>query len=335
MPVRLNVKGPGPFIRDHLLEISDGRDFVGSMYHAYKIHLRGGGVDKLPCRPTFHSYIWKLKETGAIVFDGADPVSFTEDPPELLPAGYQPACGMPAPRHFYRIVDSGHPAFERPEAVWREQRGLPAPVARPRVPVIERALLVPAPLVAIPEFQLPPRASRRGAQRLISHLELLQELGVDEPDVQEEVDRLATALEAWPDVPDIMEALDSLDIPGAIDALGEGFPATVRLTPADRLVREGRTFRARIAALRMRPDLGELASLEEDMLDYFDRTLDAAERARGDQRDRLVALSTRLEGSAEGFDQARQALSLGDLDAYEAAMDVLAACCPPEPGETT
>ncbi len=331
MPIRLNVKGPGPFIRDHLLEVSEGRDFVGSMYHAYKIHLRGGGIDKLPCRPTFHSYIWKLKETGAIVFDGAEEISFTEAPPEPLPAGYQPACGMPAPRHFYRIVDPGHPAFERPEAVWREQRGLgPAPVARPRVPIRERPLLVPAPLVTIPEFQFPPRATRSGAQRLISHLELLQELGVDEPEVQEELDRLATAVEAWPDVPDIMEALDGLDIPAAIDALRGRFPATVRLTPADRLEMEGRTFLARIAALRVRPDLGELGELEVDMLDYFDRTLDAAERARGNQRDRLVALSTRLEGSAEGFEQARQALDLGDLDAYEAAMDVLAACCPPE-----
>ena len=41
---------------------------------------------------------------------------------------------------------------------------------------------------------------------MISHLELLQELGVDEAEVQEELDRLATALEAWPDLPDIMEA---------------------------------------------------------------------------------------------------------------------------------
>ena len=65
-------------------------------------------------------------------------------------------------------------------------------------------------------------------------------------------------------------------------------------------------------------------------IDYFDRVLDALERARGGQRDRLQALSNRLEGSAQGFDQAREALGLGDLGAYEAAMDVLAACCPPE-----
>ena len=76
--------------------------------------------------------------------------------------------------------------------------------------------------------------------------------------------------------------------------------------------------------------LAELASLEEDILDYFDRVLDAAERARGNQRDRLVALSDRLEGSAQGFEQAREALGLGDLGAFEAATDVLAACCPPE-----
>ena len=35
------------------------------------------------------------------------------------------------------------------------------------------------------------------------------------------------------------------------------------------------------------------------------------------------------EGAAQGFEQAREALRLGDLGAFEAATDVLTACCPP------
>ena len=35
MPTRRNAKGPGEFIRDHLSD-SAGRDYVGSMYQAYK-----------------------------------------------------------------------------------------------------------------------------------------------------------------------------------------------------------------------------------------------------------------------------------------------------------
>ncbi len=89
MPARLNAKGPGEFIRDHLMEPqSGGRDYVGSMYQAYKDHLRGAGVRKLPCRPTFHKYVWLLKETGALVFAGAQTISFSSGPPKDLPADY-------------------------------------------------------------------------------------------------------------------------------------------------------------------------------------------------------------------------------------------------------
>ena len=45
MPVRLNAKGLGEFIRDHLQEPqTGGRDYVGSMYQAYKDHLRSAGL---------------------------------------------------------------------------------------------------------------------------------------------------------------------------------------------------------------------------------------------------------------------------------------------------
>ena len=97
MPVRLNAKGPGEFIRDHLQEPrTGGRDYVGSMYQAYKEHLRSAGIRRLPCRPVFHKYIWLLKETGAIKVDGAEAISLGSTPPQDLPPDYEPDCGMPA-----------------------------------------------------------------------------------------------------------------------------------------------------------------------------------------------------------------------------------------------
>jgi len=61
-----------------------------------------------------------------MAFDGALTISFSAEPPEDLPPDYEPGCGMPAPRHYYRIVDPQHPAFLKPEAIWRAQRGLAA-----------------------------------------------------------------------------------------------------------------------------------------------------------------------------------------------------------------
>jgi hypothetical protein len=100
---------------------------------AYKGHLRSAGVHRLPCRPVFHKYFWLLKETAyAILFDGAEAVSWAQTPPEPLPPDYEPSCGTPAPHHYYRTVDPQHPAFIKSEAIWRQQRGLPAPVTVPR-----------------------------------------------------------------------------------------------------------------------------------------------------------------------------------------------------------
>jgi hypothetical protein len=76
-----------------------------------KDHLRSAGAQRLPCRITFHKYIWLLKETGAIVFDGAEAISFSDEPPQDLPPDYEPSCGTPAPRHYYRLVDPQSPAF--------------------------------------------------------------------------------------------------------------------------------------------------------------------------------------------------------------------------------
>ena len=96
MPARLNAKGPGEFIRDHLQDPqTGGRDYVGAMYQAYKGHLRHAGVRKLPDRLVFHKYIWLLKETGAIIFDGAEAISFGSFPPTPLPPDYEPSCAMP------------------------------------------------------------------------------------------------------------------------------------------------------------------------------------------------------------------------------------------------
>jgi hypothetical protein len=92
---------------------------------------------------------------------------------------------------------------------------------------------------------------------------------------------------------------------------------------------EAQTFRPRIEALREQPDPEELVSLEQDMLGFFDQVLDAAERSRGENRRRLLAVAERLERAAEGFGRAHSALAEGRTEDYLAALDILAQCCPP------
>ena len=72
VPARFNTKGLGEVMRDQLQEPQiGGHYYVGSMYQAYKDHLRSAGVRKLLCRSTFQKYVWLLKEAGAIVVEGA------------------------------------------------------------------------------------------------------------------------------------------------------------------------------------------------------------------------------------------------------------------------
>ena len=75
MPTRLNAKGPGAFTRDHLLETTGQRDLVGSIYQACKERLQSTGIRTSPRRPTFHSYVWKLKKTGPLALASAVPDS--------------------------------------------------------------------------------------------------------------------------------------------------------------------------------------------------------------------------------------------------------------------
>ena len=91
---------------------------------------------------------------------------------------------------------------------------------------------------------------------------------------------------------------------------------------------EARSFQPRIEALRAQPDPEELARLEKDMLDFFDRVLDTADKARGENKQRLLALAQRFERAAEGTELARTALAEDRTEDYLAALDRLAQCCP-------
>jgi hypothetical protein len=92
---------------------------------------------------------------------------------------------------------------------------------------------------------------------------------------------------------------------------------------------EGRGFIQRLEFLRPIPPTvqQDLGQLEAELLDYFDRVLEAAESARGENRRRLAALGGNLERAAAGFEIARDALSTGDQAQYQAAIDLLVTCC--------
>ena len=290
MPQRLTVQGPGEFIRMHLLEVPDRRDYIGATFRAYKAHQRAGGVRHVSCRGSFGSVIWMLHQTKAIAFDGAELVSF-DGPPGTLPPDMQVAS--PSPRHYYRIADPEHPAFFSPMAVWRAQRGLP--MAAPRVAKPKVARVAKAP-------------------------EVLEVVAVFPADEETEAVTAPVIEAEAPEAPTRRR----------------------RQTVVERLVAEGRPFRDRIEQLRLDPDPEALEQLERDQLDWFDRVLDAAERATGDDLKVLVALGERLEAAAHGFGTARTALTAHQqavavdqpaiaglrMTEYLAALETIEGCCP-------
>ena len=105
---------------------------------------------------------------------------------------------------------------------------------------------------------------------------------------------------------------------------------------------EGRPFRDRIEALREDPDPEALTTLEAEQLDWFDRVLDAADKATGDDLRILITLGERLEAAAKGYDQARVALASHQqairggqgaiaalrLVEYLQALELILTCCP-------
>lgn len=163
MPLRLQVKGPGEFVRDHLQEVG-GIDYIQAIFRAYKAYLRANEV-RPPHRQYFGNLIWELKELGALRFDHAEgPQGWRGlgEEAESPPRGYRPAAGSPAPRHFYRLVDPASMAFSRPHAEFLRSRGLPVPAALPR-------LLVPRPTKAPPAPR--PRRPRRPRAEMPTPLE--------------------------------------------------------------------------------------------------------------------------------------------------------------------
>ena len=136
MPLRLQVKGPGEFVRDLLQEV--GTDYVQSMYKAYKLYLRQNGI-RAPSRLYFGRLIYILADQGGIRFDHADTAAgWRGMEPDVPARGYRPGCGSPAPRHYYRLVNAQAAVFARPDAEFRRSRGLEVPEPLPRVPPEER-----------------------------------------------------------------------------------------------------------------------------------------------------------------------------------------------------
>lgn len=157
MPVRVNAKSPGEFMRDHLVD-AGGIDYPQAIFRAYKAHLKSQGLKNLPSRATMSTYIWRARQVGLIVFDHPEPPAYwdaIEDGTEV-PANYVPGTQplAPSPRHYYRILDPNDPRWIKLEASYREEKGLP--IGESVVTVTKP----PQPEVTAP----PPPAPRRRAE---------------------------------------------------------------------------------------------------------------------------------------------------------------------------
>ncbi len=263
MPVRLNVMSPGEFVRDHILAQPEGREYIGGMFAAYKEHLRSAGARKLPCRSSFSSLVWMLKEVGAMEFVGAEAISFTEDDPDPLPAGYEPGCAFPSPRHYYVVVDPDHPGFDAPRATWNAARGFPPPTAPPRARVVT-AVAEPEEVTqeAPPGERVPPSRRRRpadagrppAARRRPPIAQRLEEEGLafrarisalrEDPDV-DELDQLEADMLDWFDR--VLDTAESATGPARemLQALGSRLETAAEVFGGDDPIRakllEGRT----------------------------------------------------------------------------------------------
>lgn len=93
---------------------------------------------------------------------------------------------------------------------------------------------------------------------------------------------------------------------------------------------EGRGFVDRLEQLRFIPPTVRvgLAVIEDQLLDYFDRLLDAADGGRPQLRHQLKTLATSLEGASGAFERANDALDEGDWAGYQVAIAQLVKAVP-------
>lgn len=181
-------------------------DYIQSIFRAYKGYLRANGV-RPPHRHYIGVVIYELKELGAIRFDHAEVAQgWRGMEAEAPPRGYRPACGSPAPRHFYRLVNPQHPGFSRPDAEFRRSRGLEVPEALPRVRVPKAPPAPAAPRVRRPRRARaipPPSALETRVAAVISTLPQIQAARTPEAvaslekgllDLAEEAQRVAQTL---------------------------------------------------------------------------------------------------------------------------------------------
>lgn len=133
MPLRVTALAPGPFMRQHLLDVG-GMDYVQAIFRSYKAHLRAAGVKHLPSRKAMDIYIWICNKLGLIVFDHAEASGLWNGvtvPPEGYVRESRPQA--PSPRHYYRIAKPDATQWEKLGMSYRLWKGLPKPVRKPRV----------------------------------------------------------------------------------------------------------------------------------------------------------------------------------------------------------
>lgn len=268
-PPELRVGGPGGrapstgrFLKAFLLENRQG--YPAQIHRAYvkifsAMTTRKGRPYHLATYQSFLQYLHRVKRLSLIE------LAREESTPRWDPAtgvgwrGSKPG----APRRYYRLTHKGRleeQAWEDPNRVYRISRRPPVAVPRPIAPAPPR-IAPPAPPTAIPPFGLADRPGRRAAQQLVAHLRRLEDLDVDTPEVDQEVERLEGDLQGWLDqveeaisreeekeepnedrlerlqeqrdaLEEAVSALGDRDIGLAIDALDRAFPTGApRTTP--------------------------------------------------------------------------------------------------------
>lgn len=108
-------------------------------------------------------------------------------------AGRDSRLNGPTARRYYRLTQVGLGAG----SAWLNP-GLFASEAAP-LPPAPPTVIPAAPPAVIPPFELADRPGRRGAQQIVVHLRRLEDLGVDTPQVDKDLERLEGELQGWVD----------------------------------------------------------------------------------------------------------------------------------------
>lgn len=101
----------------------------------------------------------------------------------------------------------------------------------------------------------------------------------------------------------------------------------IRLTPSQSINNKLQELLPRIDAVAESRDAVEIDSLEQELEQLFDRTLNAIESATGDEAKSLERTAQRLERASDGFTDMRSGIRVSNEVTFRRGFELVRTCC--------